>query len=98
MRISDWSSDVCSSDLAAAATRYQRDLAGKQVGAIDRVGRPDGFGRVGVQLRLISVAHGGAQLFSNSPAMIILRTSVVPAPISSSLIERYRRLISDSQM
>ena len=35
---------------------------------------------------------------SNSPPMIILRTSVVPAPISSSLVERYSRLISDSQI
>ncbi len=33
-----------------------------------------------------------------SPLMMILRTSVVPAPISSSLMARYRRLISDSQM
>src|SRR5690606_6164522 len=35
---------------------------------------------------------------SNSPAIISLRTSVVPAPISSSLVERNSRLISDSQM
>src|SRR5438309_2280903 len=37
-----------------------------------------------------------AMSLSNSPAMIIFRTSVVPAPISSSLIERNSRLISDS--
>src|SRR5690606_22724358 len=35
---------------------------------------------------------------SSSPAMIILRTSVVPAPISSSLVARNRRLISASQI
>ncbi len=35
---------------------------------------------------------------SISLLMIILRTSDVPAPISSSLMLRYRRLISLSQM
>src|SRR3546814_10826560 len=39
MRISDWSSDVCSSDLAVADRRYQPDLCGavqtEQFGAVE---------------------------------------------------------------
>ena len=36
--------------------------------------------------------------FISSPAMIRRRISLVPAPISSSLVARYRRLISVSRM
>src|SRR3546814_2348272 len=40
MRISDWSSDVCSSDLAAAAAGHRaRPRAGARTGAADRLRR-----------------------------------------------------------
>src|SRR3546814_20925659 len=36
MRISDWSSDVCSSDLGEHVGDHARDLAARRVAAIDR--------------------------------------------------------------
>src|SRR3546814_18859858 len=41
MRISDWSSDVCSSDLASGLAREQRDQGGDQllIGLVEQQGR-----------------------------------------------------------
>src|SRR3546814_1198795 len=44
MRISDWSSDVCSSDLRRAALRLGREIGAQDVGAQAR-GVLQGFGR-----------------------------------------------------
>ncbi len=50
------------------------------------------------QHRRVGACAGLCHRFSSSSLMITLRTSVVPAPISSSLIARYSRFTSDSQM
>src|SRR3546814_2830389 len=54
MRISDWSSDVCSSDLLARADEVM------QIGA--RPGRADGAGTVGIERRLILGEFGVANI------------------------------------
>src|SRR3546814_6335223 len=43
MRISDWSSDVCSSDLTVAATLLERDYLRRQVQTLSAEGRLSGW-------------------------------------------------------
>src|SRR3546814_3187929 len=60
MRISDWSSDVCSSDLVAVVGRVEHDhlVAGTHDcvdGVEDRLGRAAGNGDLGVRVRSVAV-------------------------------------------
>ena len=72
------------------ATRADRRLFAREVGRVasSSSGRTKVWSLKGIE----------AYVSNNSPLMISLRTSVVPAPISSSFVARNSLLISDSQI
>src|SRR3546814_2314410 len=90
MRISDWSSDVCSSDLLGGeAVAAQQDALARRQGAADLLRRGSGAVRaaehpgddaaLGVQARLFGIDHAGVEQFLD-PRMVVRQPPQVFAP------------------
>src|SRR3546814_16516930 len=77
MRISDWSSDVCSSDLPAAPRA--------------QLGRADGRAYARLQPYPLPARTGGTPAFDHRPGRLGARRAAVPRRAAAALLPRPRR-------
>src|SRR3546814_12165161 len=77
MRISDWSSDVCSSDLAAPFVRVA-DFLLDELGGLELVGEPRRIGDLGIDLGEIHAAEIKPGELVESEAKTLLGLGLAP--------------------
>src|SRR3546814_12756306 len=77
MRISDWSSDVCSSDLAAPFVRVA-DFLLDELGGLELVGEPRRIGELGIDLGEIHAAEIKPGELVESEAKTLLGLGLAP--------------------